>query len=165
MPTPCAPDAYAKGQRKNARGGGEPPARALHVAHMWAEFARILTYALRWAMRDSNPHGVLRHQILSLACLPVSAIARALLIPAFGTSRPVLWTHRSVLRASQVFPAGPWQAGKIFAIGASFTMPFFGLPCQAGTNSCSGHPPMRGSAPLSGRRLVRASRRTGWRVY
>src|SRR5690242_13420479 len=29
---------------------------------------------VRWAMRDSNPHG-LRHQILSLACLPISAIA------------------------------------------------------------------------------------------
>src|SRR5258708_26607015 len=54
---------------------------------MWAVFACILTHALRWAMRDSNPHG-LRHQILSLACLPISAIARVLLMPAFGTSRP-----------------------------------------------------------------------------
>src|SRR5215813_4884019 len=41
-----------------------------------------------WAMRDSNSHGS-RQQILSLPCLPVSAIAR---IPLWqGTEFPHLW--------------------------------------------------------------------------
>lgn len=35
-----------------------------------------------WAMWDSNPHG-LRHQILSLACLPISAIARCAEYPVW----------------------------------------------------------------------------------
>lgn len=38
-----------------------------------------------WAVRDSNPHGF-RHQILSLACLPISTTAREM--PLFSGFPP-----------------------------------------------------------------------------
>ncbi len=44
-------------------------------------------------MWDSNPHG-LRHQILSLACLPISAIARDVAVTQ-SAARSMASRHRA----------------------------------------------------------------------
>jgi hypothetical protein len=57
-------------------------------------------------MRDSNPHG-LRHQILSLACLPISAIARMLRMTPQGFT--VCPCQRSGMSASVWKCLACWQ--------------------------------------------------------
>lgn len=57
-----------------------------------------------WAMRDSNPHG-LRHQILSLACLPISAIARDALHFRIGVAPVARYIEKSGLSVRHLWSA------------------------------------------------------------